>query len=143
MRSNAILLVEDNPDDIELTKRAFAKAKIQNELIIARDGQQAIDLLFRDDNVQPIRPVVTLLDLSLPKIGGLEVLSRIRKDNRTKHLPVVVLTSSNESADLFQSYDLGVNSYIRKPVEFNQFVEAVSTLQLYWIILNEPPPEAE
>lgn len=144
MKDKAILLVEDNPDDIDLTKRAFKKANIKNELIIAEDGQEAIDQLFGDKNGgQPLRPVVTLLDLNLPKIGGLEVLRRIRKDDKTKHLPVVVLTSSNEESDLVESYDLGVNSYIRKPVDFKQFVEAVVTLQLYWMVLNQPPPEVE
>lgn len=144
MKDKAILLVEDNADDIDLTKRAFKKANIKNELVIAEDGQEAIDRLFGGKNgEQPLRPVVTLLDLNLPKIGGLEVLRRIRKDDKTKHLPVVVLTSSNEESDLVESYDLGVNSYIRKPVDFKQFVDAVTTLQLYWMVLNQPPPEIE
>lgn len=141
MAEGAILLVEDNPDDIALTRRAFAKAKISNELVVAEDGQEAIDMLLGKDGGEPtVKPVVTLLDLKLPKVDGLEVLRRMRGESRTKHYPVVVLTSSKEESDLVRSYDLGVNSYIRKPVDFEQFVDAVQTLQLYWLVLNEAPP---
>lgn len=143
MNDKAILLVEDNPDDIDLTRRAFRKSKIENELVVAEDGQEAIDLLFGvDGKGSDFRPVLILLDLNLPKIGGLDVLRKIRGNERTKHYPVVVLTSSSEESDLVNSYDLGVNSYICKPVDFSQFVEAVQTLQLYWMVLNKPSPKS-
>jgi CheY-like chemotaxis protein len=139
-----ILLVEDNADDEALTKRAFKKNNVMNQLVVARDGVEALDYLFgtgaqagRDLSVMP---TVILLDLKLPKVDGLEVLRRLRADARTKFLPVVVLTSSKEEQDLAQSYSLGVNSYIRKPVEFEQFIEAVRQLGLYWLVLNEAPP---
>lgn len=139
-----ILLVEDNADDEALTKRAFKKNNIMNRLVVTRDGVEALDYVFgtgphagRDLSVMP---TVILLDLKLPKVDGLEVLRRLRSDNRTKLLPVVVLTSSKEEIDLAQSYSLGVNSYIRKPVDFEQFIEAVKQLGLYWLVLNEAPP---
>jgi len=139
-----ILLVEDNADDEALTKRAFKKNNVLNRVVIARDGVEALDYLFgtgphagRDLSVMP---TVILLDLKLPKVDGLEVLRRLRSDARTKLLPVVVLTSSKEEQDLAQSYSLGVNSYIRKPVDFEQFMEAVKHLGLYWLVLNEAPP---
>lgn len=139
-----ILLVEDNADDEALTKRAFKKNNVMNQLVVARDGVEALDYLFgmgahagRDLSIMP---TVILLDLKLPKIDGLEVLRRLRADARTKFLPVVVLTSSKEEQDLAQSYSLGVNSYIRKPVDFEQFIEAVRQLGLYWLVLNEAPP---
>ncbi len=137
-----ILLVEDNPDDEALTRRALAKNNIQNEVIVAHDGVEALDALFGTGTHagRPIAPEVTLLDLKLPKIDGLEVLRRIRADERTKLLPVVILTSSKEERDLVSGYGLGANSYIRKPVDFAQFVEAVRQLGLYWLVLNEPPP---
>jgi len=138
-----ILLVEDNPDDEELTRLAFAESQIANELVVARDGQEALDYLFatgkyvgRDVGV---RPQLILLDMKLPKVDGLEVLRGIRADERTKFLPVVVLTSSKEESDLVESYTLGVNSYIQKPVDFTQFVDAVRQLGLYWLVLNEVP----
>jgi two-component system, response regulator len=141
---NLILLVDDNPDDVELTVRAFNKNNIANEMVIARDGQEALDYLFaagawagRDTRLMPN---IILLDLNLPKVTGLEVLRRMRGDARTKLLPVVVLTTSNEEKDLITSYDLGANSYIRKPVDFMQFVEAVRQLGLYWLVLNERLP---
>ena len=143
-KSGIILLVEDNPDDVALTERALKKARIANKLVIARDGPEALDFLFgtgahagRDTS---ITPEVILLDLKLPKLDGLEVLRRLRADQRTKLLPVVILTSSKEDRDLTRSYELGANSYIRKPVDFKQFVKAVQDLGLYWLVLNEPPP---
>ena len=133
-----ILLVEDNPDDVALTLRALKKNNIANEVIVAKDGIEALDYLF-GDNAASV-PAVILLDLKLPKIDGLEVLERLRKDERTKFAPVVVLTSSKEEQDLVRSYKLGANSYIRKPVDFIQFSEAVRQLGLYWLVLNEPVP---
>lgn len=139
-----ILLVEDNPDDEALTLRALKKNNIMNEVVVARDGVEALDYLFgtgkhagRDVSVQP---QVILLDLKLPKIDGLEVLKRIRTSEQTRLLPVVVLTTSNEDSDVITSYQLGVNSYIRKPVDFEQFMEAVRHLGLYWLVLNIAPP---
>jgi len=144
MMTKKILLVEDNPSDIELTLRAFERQKIGNEIIVAEDGKEALDYLFgtgeysgRDISEQP---TVILLDLNLPLIDGKEVLRRIRSNELTRRLPVVILTSSKEEQDVTQSYDLGVNSYIRKPVDFNQFSEAVRQLGLYWLVINEPPP---
>jgi len=143
-RSGNILLVEDNPYDVELTLRAFEQNKILNKLQVVRDGQEALDYLFasgahagRDPKNAP---EVVLLDLKLPKIDGLEVLRRMRADERTRRLPVVVLTSSNEEKDIVSSYDLGANSFVRKPVDFTQFVHAVNQLGLYWLVLNETPP---
>jgi two-component system response regulator len=143
-RGSIILLVEDNADDVELTLRAFRKSKILNEITVVSDGVEALDYLFasgahagRDPKSVP---EVILLDLNLPKIGGLEVLRRMRADERTRRIPVVVLTSSNEERDILKSYDLGANSFVRKPVDFSQFVEAARQLGLYWLVLNEPPP---
>ena len=133
-----ILLVEDNADDLELTQLALREAKVANALVVARDGVEALDLLFRDD--APLRPVVVLLDLKLPRVDGLQVLERIRSDPRTRDLPVVVLTSSDEEEDRHRSYALHVNSYVRKPVDFDRFQAAVRQLGLYWTVLNEPPP---
>ena len=137
-----ILLVEDNPDDEALTLRAFKKNKIANEVIVARDGVEALDFLFgngphagRDTSNHP---AVVLLDLKLPRIDGLEVLRRIRADDRTRLLPVVVLTTSKEQQDIHEAYSLGANSYIRKPVDFEKFIHAVGQLALYWLVLNEP-----
>lgn len=139
-----ILLVEDNPDDEALTLRALKKNNIYNEVIVAHDGVEALDYLFgtgqytgRDIVDQP---QLILLDLKLPKIDGLEVLRRLRDNNQTKTLPVVILTTSNEERDILSSYTLGANSYIRKPVDFEQFMEAVRQLGLYWLVLNTPPP---
>jgi CheY-like chemotaxis protein len=144
MRKKIILLVEDNPDDELLAIRALEKNNIMNEVVVARDGAEALDYLFgagahagRDMSVMP---QIILLDLKLPKIDGLEVLRRLRNDERTKLLPVVVLTSSKEERDLTESYSLGANSYIRKPVNFAQFTEAIRQLGLYWLVLNESPP---
>jgi two-component system response regulator len=144
MTNEIILLVEDNPDDEALTLRALKKNNIKNEVVVARDGAEALDYLFRvgkysGTGPSPI-PQVVLLDLKLPKIAGLEVLRQLRADERTKLLPVVILTSSNEEQDRISGYGLGANSYVRKPVDFNQFIDAVRQLGLYWLILNEPPP---
>lgn len=140
-----ILLVEDNPDDELLTLRALRKHSIANQVIVARDGAEALDFLFgtgshagRDTSIQP---QLILLDLKLPKIDGLEVLRRMRQDERTHLLPVVILTSSKEEGDLVAGYRLGANSYIQKPVDFDQFSDAVRQLGLYWLVLNEPPPK--
>lgn len=144
MTEKAILLVEDNFDDEALTLRALKKNNIMNEVVVARDGVEALDYLFatgvHKTRDQKVLPEVVLLDLKLPKLDGLEVLRKIRADRRTKLLPVVILTSSNEDQDRFAGYDLGANSYIRKPVDFNQFIEAVRQLGLYWLVLNEGPP---
>ena len=142
--NKVILLVEDNADDEKLTLRAFKKKNIANPAIVARDGVEALDYLFgagahAGRNVSDM-PVVILLDLKLPKLDGLEVLKRMRADSRTKHVPVVVLSSSKEEQDLVASYDLGANSYIRKPVDFEKFVEVAGALALYWLLSNEPPP---
>jgi len=144
MKSNPILLVEDNPDDEALTLRALKKNHIVNEVVVAHDGVEALDYLFGTGahagrNLAEM-PQVVLLDLNLPRIGGLEVLKRVREDERTKFLAVVVLTSSKEDEDLLKSYSLGANSYVRKPVDFAQFTEAVKTLGLFWLLLNETPP---
>jgi two-component system response regulator len=138
-----ILLVEDNPDDEALTLRALKKNNIRNEVVVARDGQEALDWLLSTGahaGRAGAMPAITLLDLKLPKIDGLDVLRRIRADQRTRLLPVVILTSSREDRDLLEGYSLGANSYVRKPVDFVQFVEAVRQLGLYWLVLNEPPP---
>lgn len=144
MDKSFILLVEDNPDDEALTIRALKKNNIANELIVAHHGVEALDFLFctgdyasRDPRELP---QVILLDLKLPKVDGLEVLRRIRADERTRLLPVVILTSSKEEQDLLTSYSLGANSYVRKPVDFNQFADSVRQLGLYWLVLNEAPP---
>lgn len=143
MKNKKILLVEDNPDDVKLTLRALKKSNIANEIVVAEDGVEALDYLFgrgkysgRDISV---KPQVILLDLKLPRMDGLEVLQHIREDERTKLLPVVILTTSNEDNDRINGYKFGANSYIRKPVDFNQFVEAVKNLGLYWLVLNEAP----
>ena len=143
MKNKVILLVEDNPDDVKLTLRALKKSNILNEVVVAQDGVEALEYLFctgkyseRDKNVLP---QVVLLDLKMPKVDGLEVLQRLRNNERTKLLPTVVLTTSNEDRDRIESYKLGANSYIRKPVDFEQFVDAVQNLGLYWLVLNEAP----
>jgi two-component system response regulator len=138
--------VEDRADDVELTIRAFQKANVTNEIVVAGDGQEAINYLFatgRHSGRDPkIMPQVVLLDLKLPKIDGLGVLRRMRADERTRRLPVVIMTSSNEEQDVISGYDLGANSFVRKPVDFVQFVEAARLLGLYWLVMNEPaPPE--
>lgn len=139
-----ILLVEDNPDDEALTLRALKKNNIGNTVVVVRDGAEALDFLFCTgafaDRDPRDKPQVILLDLKLPKVDGLEVLRRIRADTNTRTLPVVILTSSKEEQDVFNSYLIGVNSYVRKPVDFVQFVEAIRQLGLYWLVLNEAPP---
>jgi len=144
MSHQPILLVEDNPDDEALTRRAFKQNNILNPVIVAHDGVEALDFLFGTGKSQgrdvSVQPQVILLDLKLPKLDGLEVLKRLRKDPRTQCLPVVILTSSKEDQDLIQSYHNGANSYIRKPVDFSEFIEAVRQLGLYWLVLNEAPP---
>jgi len=144
MNPKIILLVEDNPSDIALTQRAFEKSRIANELVIAEDGQEALEFLFDVDPFtnQPLNelPALILLDLKLPKVDGLELLRQIRASARTSRLPVVILTTSSEEEDIARSYDLGANSYIRKPVDFTQFVQSVGHLGLYWLVINEPPP---
>ena len=144
MTEKIILLVEDNPDDVELTLRAFKKNNILNPVIVAKDGVEALDYLFgmgafAGRNMKEM-PVVILLDLKLPRIDGMEVLKRIRCNEHTKLLPVVILTSSSEQMDVINGYSLGANSYIRKPVDFTQFVEAMRHLGLYWLLWNDPPP---
>ena len=141
--TNIILLVEDNQDDVELTRIALRESNVANELVVVRDGEEALEWLHvtgrhaaRDPSVQPS---VVLLDLKLPKLDGLEVLARLRGDERTRSVPVVILTSSREQDDLARSYALGANSYVRKPVDFAQFVEAAKQLGLYWLVLNERP----
>lgn len=144
MRDKVILLVEDNADDEALTRRAFKANNISNEIIVVRDGAEALEYIFGTgkyagrsvDNL----PAITLLDLKLPKIDGLEVLRRIRADQRTMLMPVVILTSSKEEQDVIAGYRLGCNSYVRKPVNFDEFLQAAKQLGLYWLLLNEPPP---
>lgn len=135
MNGKTILLVEDNPDDEALTLRAFAKQNLANKILVARDGAEALEVLRGVE-----LPQVVLLDLKLPKVDGLEVLRRVRADARTRLLPVVILTSSREEEDVTRGYQLGANSYVRKPVDFNQFIDAVRQLGLYWLVLNERPP---
>jgi CheY-like chemotaxis protein len=143
VKTHTILLVDDSPDDIQLTVRALNQSNIINELVVAEDGVEALDYLFGTGKYEGrpsgVLPHLILLDLKMPRMDGLEVLRRIRADERTRLMPVVVLTTSNEDRDRVESYRLGANSYIRKPVDFNQFVEAVRQLGLYWLVLNEGP----
>jgi len=140
--NNYILLVEDNEDDIALTRRALAKTNVKSNVVVAHDGQEAIDFLFDKDNVNTEKnlPIVMLLDLNMPKIGGLEVLKRLRSDERTKNLPIVVLTTSDEQNDISESYNLGANSYIQKPLDMNEFFITIQNLYDYWMKHNTPPP---
>jgi two-component system response regulator len=139
MTERPILLVEDNPDDALLAVRAFAKNRISNEIVVATDGEQALLRLLPVDG-EALQPALILLDIKLPKIDGLEVLRRIRDDDRTRNLPVVMLTTSNEERDIMTSYRLGANSFVRKPVVFEEFVAAINTLGVYWLVVNEPVP---
>ncbi len=147
MKNKIILLVEDNPDDEELTLMALEKNHILNEVVVVRDWEEALDFLFGSGPGSALDrkqlPAVVLLDITLPKVSGLEVLQRIRGGNLTKWLPVVVLTSSNDDKDLLESYSLGCNSYVRKPVDFGMFVEAARQLGLFWLLLNEGPPDSD
>lgn len=143
-QDNTILLIEDNPDDVELTLMAFAQHNLRNQVVVVSDGQEAIDYLFGEGpfakrNLQS-RPRLVLLDLKLPKVDGVEVLRRIRANEKTRYIPVVVLTTSTETPDIRTSYDLGANSYVRKPVDFDEFVSVVQQLGAYWISLNQLPP---
>lgn len=146
MEQKIILLVEDDPNDVDLTLRALKKSNIANETVVVRDGQEALDWIFGSGSFSgrdtSVIPEVVLLDLKLPKVDGLEVLKRLRANEKTSLLPIVILTSSKEEKDLVNGYKLGANSYIRKPVDFLQFAEAVKQLKLYWLVLNEPPPTA-
>jgi two-component system response regulator len=140
MNNGVILLIEDNPDDVTLTIRALQRNNIRNEVVVASDGVQALDHLLPAGGEPPLNPALILLDVNIPKLGGLDVLRRIRADDRTANLPVVVLTTSNEERDIIDSYRLGANSYVRKPVVFGEFVEAARVLGLYWLLLNQPSP---
>ena len=142
-----ILLIEDNPSDVDLTTRALERGRIANQVVVVRDGKEALDYLWSEGayagrDVSDL-PAITLLDLKLPKVPGLEVLRRLRGDARTRRLPVVILTSSKEEQDVAAGYDLGANSYIRKPVDFKQFTEAIEQLGLYWLVWNESPPKVK
>lgn len=144
-KTQIILLVEDNPDDEILTLRALKKHNLGNDVVVARDGVEALDFLFASGSYadrEPAKmPAVVLLDLKLPRLDGLEVLKRMREDRRTKRLPVVILTTSAEQADMLKGYDLGANSYVRKPVDFAEFIAAIGNLGLYWLVLNETPQD--
>jgi two-component system response regulator len=143
-RTHVILLVEDNSDDVEITLRAFRKSNVLSEIVVVRDGVEALDYMFaagpRGEGTTKAQPDVILLDLKLPKVGGLEVLRRLRGEERTRRVPVIVLTSSNEEKDIQSSYDLGANSFVRKPVDFTQFVEVARQIGEYWLVINESPP---
>lgn len=135
-----ILLVEDNPKDVELTLHALRKHNLANRVHVARDGKEALDFFFDGEQAKPVRPKMVLLDLKLPKVSGLEVLQRLKGDPRTKAIPVVILTSSTTEKDMVEGYSLGVNSYVRKPIDFSEFIEAAKTLGLYWLLMNKNPP---
>jgi two-component system response regulator len=144
MDNRIILLIEDNPDDVDLTLRAFGKSNLKNPIVVVNDGEKALDYLFCRGSYSSRNPAempaVVLLDIKLPKVDGLEVLKELRSNSKTKLLPVVMLTSSMEESDLISSYQNGANSYIRKPVDFNRFIDSVQQLGLYWLLLNETPP---
>jgi two-component system response regulator len=142
MNNKPILLVDDNPDDVLFTLRAFKHNNFNNELIVAVDGEQALQLLLPEHPASALRPSLVLLDISLPKINGLEVLRRLRADPRTAALPVVMLTTSNEEADIISSYRLGANSFVRKPVVFSEFLDAASLLGMYWLAINQSAPDS-
>lgn len=145
MNSKVILLVEDNTRDEALTRRALSKSNVLNEVVSVRDGVEALDYLFGtgpyEGKERPVVPELILLDLKLPRIDGLQVLEKIRQNESTRRLPVVIFTSSSEDEDMIRSYDLGANSYVRKPVDFAQFQDATTQLGMYWLVLNQPPPE--
>jgi two-component system response regulator len=140
MNGGPILLVEDNPDDVLFTVRAFEKNKMHNDVVVAVDGEQALEFLLPETGQPGLRPALILLDVKLPKVDGLEVLRRIRQDPRTAALPVVVLTTSSEERDIVESYRLGANSFVRKPVVFGEFLDATNVLGVYWLLVNEPAP---
>jgi two-component system, response regulator len=140
MNNRPILLVEDNPDDVTFTLRAFRKNNISNEVIIATNGEEALDILLPGDDAPAFQPALVLLDVKLPKVGGIEVLRRIRSDPRTESVPVIMLTTSSEDTDIVNSYRLGANSFVRKPVVFGEFLHAASVLGVYWLAINEPAP---
>ncbi len=145
MDRTTILLIEDNPDDVELTLHAFQKNHMANDVVVASDGAEGLDYLFGTGKYAGRNtddaPTLILLDLQLPKIGGLEVLRKVREDERTKRIPVVILTTSDEEEDIVNGYNGGVNSYLRKPVDFTEFMNAVKQLEMYWMVLNTPPPK--
>jgi len=141
MNNHPIMLVEDNPDDVMFTLRAFKQNNISNEIVVATDGEKALDLLFPESGAAPFNPALVLLDVKLPKVDGLEVLRRIRSDPRTQSLPVVVLTTSSEETDIVNSYKLGANSFVRKPVIFDDFVHATKVLGVYWLLVNQAAPD--
>lgn len=140
MTLRPILLAEDSADDQLLIQRSLKKSNITNPILVANDGVEALEYLFGNER-GPVRPAVVLLDMKMPRLNGLDVLERIREHPETRHIPVVILTSSDEEQDMLRSYDLGANSYVRKPVDFGEFAGAVGKLGLYWVLLNEPPPE--
>ncbi|MFI7589328.1 response regulator [Spongisporangium articulatum] len=141
-RPEVILLVEDNPDDVALTVRAFRKNNFVNEIVVARDGAEARDLLLPTDGREALRPLIALVDLNMPRVGGLELIRSLRADPRTELLPVIVLTTSSEERDIAESYRLGANSFVRKPVTFGEFLTAANVLGMYWLMVNEPPGAA-
>jgi two-component system, response regulator len=141
MNSRPILLVEDNPDDVTFTMRAFQKNNIGNKVVVAADGKEALDILFPENGAPALRPALVLLDVKLPKIDGMEVLRQIRADPRTQSLPVIVLTTSSEETDIVNSYKLGANSFVRKPVVFDDFLHAANVLGVYWLAINQPAPQ--
>jgi two-component system response regulator len=141
MNDGVIMLIEDNEDDVTLTMRALEQNDITNEVVVAADGERALDRLFPQDGREPLRPALILLDVNIPKVGGLEVLRTVRADPSTRTVPVVMLTTSSEERDIIESYQLGANSYVRKPVSFSDFVEATRLLGLYWLRVNELPPK--
>lgn len=140
-----ILLVEDNPDDVKITERALTKGKVLNKLYVARDGQEALDFLFNEgeyaDTQKAPRPGLILLDINLPKVNGIDVLKKVKGDEKLRRIPIIMLTVSKRDEDIIRSYDLGVNSYIIKPVEFEKFVEMIKNIELYWLLTNIPPVE--
>src|ERR1044071_251117 len=141
MNNHPIMLVEDNPDDVMFTLRAFKRNNISNEVVVATDGEKALDILFPENDAAPFSPALVLLDVKLPKVDGLEVLRRIRSNPRTQSLPVVVLTTSSGETDIVSAYRLGANSFVRKPVNFDDFVDATRVLGVYWLLVNQPAPD--